>query len=55
MVNLMNVLDIEKGFKAKFTYSEEQELGMTYVYAEDMTEKYSLLGLQKDKKGLTYP
>jgi len=47
MVNLMNVLDISKGFKAKFTYSEEQELGMTYVYAADMTEKYSLLGLQQ--------
>ncbi len=47
MVNLMNVLTLEKNFKAKFTYSEEQELGMVYVYAEDMTEKYSLLGLQQ--------
>ena len=47
MVNLMNVLEIDKKFKAKFTYSEEQELGMTYVYADDMTEKYSLLGLQQ--------
>jgi len=47
MVNLMNVLTVEKDFKAKFTYSEEQELGMTYVYAADMTEKYSLLGLQQ--------
>lgn len=47
MVNLMNVLTVDKNFKAKFTYSEEQELGMVYVYAEDLTEKYSLLGLQQ--------
>jgi hypothetical protein len=47
VVNLMSVIKLEKNFKAKFTYSEEQELGMTYVYAADMTEKYSLLGLQQ--------
>lgn len=47
MVNLVNVLTVDKDFKAKFTYSEEQELGMVYVYAADMTEKYSLLGLQQ--------
>jgi len=43
MVNLMNILDIEKSFKAKFTYDVDNELGMMYVYAEDATEKYCLL------------
>lgn len=47
MVNLMNVIDIEKKFKAKFTYDEDNELGMVYVYAEDGTEKYCLLSLQQ--------
>jgi len=47
MVNLMNVIDIEKKFKAKFTYDVDNELGMTYVYAEDGTEKYCLLSLQQ--------
>ena len=43
MVNLMNILDIEKSFKSKFTYDVDNELGMMYVYAEDATEKYCLL------------
>jgi len=47
MVNLMNVLDIEKGFKAKFTYDVDNELGMIYVYANDNSEKYCLLSLQQ--------
>lgn len=47
MVNLMNVLDIEKGFKAKFTYENDSELGMVYVYTDDATEKYCLLSLRQ--------
>jgi hypothetical protein len=47
MVNLMNVLDIEKKFKAKFTYDVDNELGMIYVYADDNSEKYCLLSLQQ--------
>jgi len=47
MVNLMNVINIEKGFKAKFTYDVDNELGMVYVYADDNSEKYCLLSLQQ--------
>lgn len=47
MVNLMNVLNIEMKFKAKFTYDLENELGMIYVYSEDLKEKYCLLSIQQ--------
>lgn len=47
MVNLMNVVNLEKDVKAKFTYNEDQELGMIYVYSADGTEKFALLSLQQ--------
>jgi hypothetical protein len=46
MVNLFNVLDIDKKFNAKFTYDVHNELGMIYVFSEDNSEKYCLLSLQ---------
>lgn len=43
MVNLMSIIETTKNFKAKFQYMEEQSLGMMYVFAEDLSEKYCLL------------
>ena len=46
MVNLMGIIDIQKNFKAKFTYNDEQDLGMMYMLSEDGSEKYCLLSTE---------
>lgn len=46
MVNLFNILEIEKNFNVKFTYDVHNELGMMYVFSQDGSEKYCLLSLQ---------
>lgn len=45
IASVMNV--IGEDFKIKFTYNEEQELGLLYIYSLDNSEKYCLFSIRE--------
>jgi len=48
IASVMNVINDEfEKFKIKFTYNEEQELGLLYIYSLDGSEKYCLFSIRE--------
>lgn len=48
IASIMNVINDEfEKFKIKFTYNEDQELGLLYIYSLDGSEKYCLFSVRE--------